>query len=284
MPMTKQDVRRFYDEKGWRPAGDAYVDSQRYVDMRPVVQAYVRRSYARAQAFLSPAGRFFLDAGCGANPQMGFSGGYQYHVCVDFSITGLREARRKLGERGLYVLADVTALPFAPDVFDAVVSAHVIYHIPGLENQRLAVQEVYRMVRPGRTGVILYANPYHARYCDLTWGWKGLARRMLRFLGDMIDRLRGRPHWAADSPGEEGRTEDGLFYKAYPPGWVRRFLSPGALEVRCLRWLAQPFTSRHVQDTPNWRRFLRIVAWLEDHLPHLLAYGANYVLLVVRKG
>jgi hypothetical protein len=64
---------------------------------------------------------------------------------------------------------------------------------------------------------------------------------------------------------------------------VRRFLPPGTMEIRCLRWLAQPFTSRRIHDTPGWRRALRAVTWLEDRLPHLLAYGANYVLLVVRK-
>jgi SAM-dependent methyltransferase len=282
--MTKESVRRFYDEKGWCRAGDTYVDTQLYVDVRPVVQQYMRRADARVQAVLAPEGRLFLDVGCGAKPKMELSTGYQKHVCVDFSITGLREARRKLGARGLYVMADATALPFAEDLFDAVISAHVIYHIPGLENQRRAMQEVYRMVKPGRTGAILYANPYHVRYFDLTWGWKGLARHMFRFLGDMVDRLRGRPHWAADKPGEERVADGELFYKSYPPAWVRRFLPPGTMEIRCLRWLTKTFTSRRVQDTPNWRRFLHTVTWLEDRLPHLLAYGANYLLLVVRKG
>jgi hypothetical protein len=74
-----------------------------------------------------------------------------------------------------------------------------------------------------------------------------------------------------------------LFYKAYPPGWVRRFLPAGTMELRCLGWLTRPFTRRWVKDTSFWRAFLRAVAWLEDHLPHLLVYGAHYILVVMRK-
>jgi hypothetical protein len=121
------------------------------------------------------------------------------------------------------------------------------------------------------------------RYFDLTWGWKEVFHNVRRLVGDAIGRLRGRPHWATEQD-DEGQAADGeLFYKAYPPGWIRRFLPAGAMEVRCLGWLTRPFTRRWAKDTAFWRAFLRAVAWLEDCLPHLLAWGAHYVLVVVRK-
>ncbi len=292
--MTGNSVRRFYDEEGWRQADDTYVDTQLYGDHRPFVQAYIGRSKARVAAALMPAGRLFLDLGCGAKPEVGLSAGYERHVCVDFSSAGLQEARRKLGERGLFVMADVTALPFSADQFDAVVSSHVIYHIPGEGNQAHAFREVHRMVAPGRTAAVLYTNPCHVRYFDLTWGWKEAFHNARRLAGDLFDRLRGRPHWATDTcptsrasagrPGEGAVAEGALFYKAYPPGWVKRFLPAGATEIRCLGWLTRPFTRRWCRDTAFWRGFLATVTWLEDRFPHLLALGAHYVLVIVRKG
>lgn len=285
--MTDSSVRKFYDEHGWQQAKDAaedtYVDTQLYSDPRAFVREYVGRSKARVAAALAPSGRLFLDLGCGARPEIGLSGAFERHVCVDFSRAGLQEARKKLGGRGAFVLADVTALPFQADRFDAVVSSHVIYHIPGRENQARAFREIHRMVAPGRTAAVLYANPYHVRYFDLTWGWKEAFYNARRLLGDALDRLAGRPHWAADRPGE-GIVPDGeLFYKAYPPGWVKRFLPAGAAELRCLGWLTRPFTKRWCRDTAGWRRFLAAVTWLEDRFPHVLAYGAHYVLFILRK-
>jgi SAM-dependent methyltransferase len=281
--VTGDSVRQFYDERGWQPVdAETYVDTQLYGDHRPFVMAYIARTKARVAAVLAPTGRLFLDLGCGARPEMALSSAYARHVCVDFSLAGLSEARRKLGERGLYVMADVTALPFAPHQFDAVVSSHVIYHIPGQANQARAFREVHRMIAPGRAAAVLYANPYHVRYLDLTWGWKEAFHNARRLLGDLAARLRGRPHWAADRPGEEIVPAGELFYKAYPPPWVKRFLPPGATEIRCLGWLTRPFTRRWCRDTAFWRGFLRAVAWLEDRLPHLLAAGANYVLVVIR--
>ena len=196
----------------------------------------------------------------------------------------MQEARGTLGERGRFVMADVTALPFAADQFDAVVSSHVIYHIPGEANQARAFREVHRMVAPGRTAAVLYANPYHVRYFDLTYGWKEALHNVRRLMSDLIGGLVGRPHWAADRPGEENVPEGELFYKAYPPGWVKRFLPAGAAETRCLGWLTRPFTRRWCRDSTLWRGILAATTWLEDRLPHLLALGADYVLVVVRKG
>lgn len=52
------------------------------------------------------------------------------------------------------VEADLTALPFADAHFDTVVCSHVLEHVP---DDRAAVREIYRVLRPG--GVALIQTP-----------------------------------------------------------------------------------------------------------------------------
>ena len=58
-----------------------------------------------------------------------------------------KEARKRVGEHGLYVVADIANLPFKPDVFDGVVSLHTIHHLPEGEHLR-AFDELYRVLAP----------------------------------------------------------------------------------------------------------------------------------------
>ena len=87
-----------------------------------------------------------------------YSENYRYRVCADISITALREARTRLGERGLYVVTDIANLPFKSDVFDGEVSMHAIHHLPLSEHQG-AYLELHRVLKPERSAVIV--NGWH---------------------------------------------------------------------------------------------------------------------------
>ncbi len=80
--------------------------------------------------------------------------GYQYRVCADISIVALMEARKKLGDRGLYVVMDIANLPFKANTFEGVMSMHTIHHLPREDHQQ-AYGELYRVLQPGNTAVIV---------------------------------------------------------------------------------------------------------------------------------
>jgi ubiquinone/menaquinone biosynthesis C-methylase UbiE len=156
----KESVRDYYDHHGWRSLDDGeLVDTVVFVDSRLVSQDYYARERRRERALLPSSGRFFLDAASGALPYVDYSQEWDYHVCVDFSIMGLREARRRsgLGPRGLYVNADICHLPFASGTFGAVLSAHTLYHIPE-RGQIEAISELLRMLTPQGSILALYFN------------------------------------------------------------------------------------------------------------------------------
>ena len=161
MTQVKQEVRQFYDQVGWQLVGEDIFQNARYEDLRPISREYIQRCHLRVNRHLVPSGRFLLDAGSGPiqYPEyLTYSHGYKYRVCADISITALREARNRIGEHGLFVVADIANLPFKPGIFTGIVSLHTIHHLP--ENEHLqAYKELYRLLTPGCFGVVVNSWP-----------------------------------------------------------------------------------------------------------------------------
>jgi SAM-dependent methyltransferase len=66
----------------------------------------------------------------------------------DFSPGMIEVARRELGERAVYVVADAQELPFPADSFDAVLANHMLYHVP---DRPRAFAEIKRVLVSGGT-------------------------------------------------------------------------------------------------------------------------------------
>src|SRR5688572_10410510 len=161
MENTKQQVREFYDQIGWSQVGEGLYQNARYEDLRPVSRDYIHNCHLRVTRHLAPRGDMLLDAGSGPvqwPEYMAYSEGYRFRVCADISITALKEARTRLKQRGLYVVADIAALPFKPDSFDGAVSMHAIHHLPLSEHKR-AYTELVRVLKPQRSAAVI--NGWH---------------------------------------------------------------------------------------------------------------------------
>ena len=190
-------VRRFYDEYGWvKNQAGSYNDTADFTDMRAVA-AYYGGACNRRIARQLRSGRYLLDAASGAIPcqdYIQFSSRYDFRICLDFSITALREARAKLGAKGLYVLGDITCLPFASDSIDDVISLHTIYHVPRAMAVT-AVDELVRVVRPGGRVVIV-----------ATWVYSPLMNIAMKGRA-ALEKLKGvllaRPHPASQAEAKQ---------------------------------------------------------------------------------
>lgn len=67
---------------------------------------------------------------------------------ADFSPGMIEAARRELGERAVYGVADAQKLPFPADSFDVVLANHMLYHIP---DRPRAFAEIRRVLVSGGT-------------------------------------------------------------------------------------------------------------------------------------
>src|SRR5215831_586814 len=163
MDNTKQQVREFYDQVGWAQVGEGLYQNARYEDLRPVSREYIHNCHMRVKRHLAPQGDILLDAGSGPvqwPEYLTYSEKYQYRLCADISITALKEARNRLGDKGLFVVCDIANLPFKINSFDGVVSMHTIHHLL-MSEHRKAYTELFCVLKPEHSAVIVngWDNP-----------------------------------------------------------------------------------------------------------------------------
>ena len=271
----KQQVRQFYDRVGWQAVSDGMYQNASYEDLRPVSAAYVHRCHMRVARFVQAHGRYLLDAGSGPiqYPEyLAYSQGYTYRVCVDISMVALREARKRLGAKGLYVVADVANLPFKPAVFEGVVSLHTLHHLTPNDHAR-GYQEFQRVLQPGCSGVVVN-------------GWKEswLMKRSLRLIQAMERRFI--PARMVEPPEKDNRDlqPTGTYVSKYDAEWLKRTLDGKmAYEIRVWRSVSVRFLRAVIQPRWGGRFWLWLLFQLEELFPHFLGEKGAYPLIVIRK-
>ncbi len=311
----KQRVRQFYDRVGWQTVtgadGAAVYQNARYEDLRPVARDYIHRCHLRVGRFLKPAGRFLLDAGSGPvqYPEyLTYSEGYQRRVCVDISIVALQEARQRIGDHGLFVVADVANLPFRPEPFEGVVSLHTLHHLP-LEEQAKAYAELYRVLQPGATAVVVNGWTDSPLMRRLGWLVRGMER-----LGALASRLRARKpapvsrptpagspvggesgpanraesEAGAGAPGQQEAKKEptGTFINKLDAAWLERNLG-GKLGITYAiypwRSVSVRFLRAVIHGVTGGRLWLRLLFWLEERFPRFFAEKGQYPMVIIRK-
>lgn len=277
----KESMRHYYDTSGWHKNAEcAYNAIAVFVDMRPVLDWYRHQTHMRVKRFLIPHGEYFLDAGSGAIPHpehLAYSSSYNRCVCVDLSVTGLMEARSKLKEKGLCVVADLAKLPFKDNVFGATFSGHVLYHVPKDEQEHV-VMELYRTLAPGSKCVIVYHNPHGL----LTAIAAGLTvwRRIFKLDLKKKDRQDESTHVGA----EPHRTQPKLYLYAYDYQWFHKtFPKHWNIDIRSWCSVGRAFTERVVPN--NWigGLLMKMIFWCETLFPHTLGRLGRYPMIVLRK-
>jgi len=285
----KKSVREFYNQVGWQTIGDMLYQNAQYEDLRPVSQEYLHRCHMRVKRHLAPEGMYYLDAGSGPvqYPEyLTYSEGYQARVCMDISIVALKEARKRVGEHGLYVVADITKLPFKSDLFDGTTALHTIHHVP-MDEKRLAYDELHRTLKPGRQMVVVDGWT-HSPMTNRLLGWMALMRRLRALIKDKnqtdeegSSEQQGEP---APSPQGEASSPTGTFVDKFTADGLIDLLS-GAMDFDILVWRSVSVSFLRSVIYPDWggRTWLKLLFWLEERFPKLLGRIGQYPLIVIRK-
>lgn len=274
MAEVKHQVQDFYDQIGWEEIDDGIFQNARYEDLRPVSQEYIRKCHLRVNRHLAPEGKYLLDAGSGPvqYPEyLTYSQNYQYRVCADLSLTALKAARERVGDHGLYVVADVAYLPFTADVFDCAVSLHTIHHLPRSEHLR-AFRGILRVLKPGKTAIAVN-------------GWKGSSiNRSLRSLIQVWYRLRGRKLKKKPQKDDPDDQATGTFVARYNYAWFKEHIMPHLpVEVHVWRSLNVNIMRRFIHERRGGRLILKVIYALEECFPKYFGRHGQYPMLVLTK-
>jgi ubiquinone/menaquinone biosynthesis C-methylase UbiE len=281
----KQQVQAFYDRVGWKRVGDCCYQNARYEDLRPVSQEYIHRCHLRVTRHITPSGKYLLDAGSGPiqYPEyLEYSKGYQYRVCADISQVALAEARERINDHGLFVVSDVSHLPFKEDIFEGVVSLHTFHHLPRNE-QAGAYAEIFRVMTPSNSAVIVNGwrnSPLMRLFNPFIW------------LGTVIltiyRKATGRESYVEED--KCGTTSDtaaepqAAFVHREDPSWLKQEVgSQMPLEIFVWRSVSTDFLRTLIHRKFGGRWVLKFIYWLEEQAPRVFGVYGQYPLIVIRK-
>jgi SAM-dependent methyltransferase len=289
---VKQQVREFYDQVGWQTVGEEdgqelRYQNARYEDLRPVSHEYIHSCHLRVAHHLATEGSFLLDAGSGPiqYPEyLEYSKGYRYRVCADISMTALKEARKRIGERGLYIVADIANLPFKAEVFGGVVSLHTIHHLPEEEHLH-AYQELYRVLAPGRSAVVVngWSSPPLTRLLEAPLRLQKSLRKLRRKVFSHSAAAAGLEEDGL-ATGQKKEIPKGTFVQKKNAAWLKRTLGQQmALEILVWRSVSVRFLRAYIHPGLAGCWWLRRLYRLEECFPHFFGENGQYPLIVIRK-
>ena len=275
---TKQQVREFYDQVGWSQEEDGNYQNARYEDLRPVSREYIHKTRLRVNRHLLPSGKYLLDAGSGPvqyEEYKTYSAGYDYRVCADISITALQEAKKRLGDHALCVVADVANLPFKEGAFDGIVSMHTIHHLP-MDEHRAAYQDMYRVLGMDKTAVVVNG-----------WGaplLMQIAKPFIRIAKFIRFKRSGKEFSLIKKKKAAQEADVGTYIKKTSAFWLKNELSDlTEIDIYSWRSLNTHFLRTFIHAFFGGKFFLKIVFWVEDLFPRFHGKHGQYPMVVFKK-
>jgi SAM-dependent methyltransferase len=203
---------------------------------------------------------------------------------MDLSFVALQEARKRLGEKGIYIIADIANLPFAADTFDGIVSLHTIHHVP-IDEKVDVYKELHRCLKPGRTLVTVDGWSEVPLGSVMAFIMR-VANRMRRWSGKEAPPMPNEASAVQTDAAEENSSQVpvGTFVLKTSAKWFHRVME-GQLpyEIRVWRSVSVKFLRSVIQ--PEWagRFWLKVIYQLEEWFPHFFGEKGQYPLIIISK-
>lgn len=267
-------TQEFYDEAGWKTNEfDESLDRELFgVKEDGPIRARLDR--ARQEQILSvlrdlDGGISLMECGCGGSPAAFLIRAVDRYTGVDFSKTGIDLARKRFETVSIphtFSVADVCNLQFDDDQFDAIYSAHMLYHIEDPSAQYQALQEMQRVLKPGGVLLLHVANPRPFLFP---------LRALMRIVASSNTLKRLARQVRGNSP---------LPYNPQSISWTKSALSGcKSCEVVTGGIPSTKFNQNVSEYRLLGKQLWHGVAWLETAIPSISAYLGNYVIYICRK-
>lgn len=217
--MSKQSVKNFYDNEGWKYVGENSQDALINENLTPVATKYVSQVRLRILQNLG-SGNSLLDVGSGPiqYPEyVEYSKNFKTRVCVDLSTEALTLAKANIGKHGIFIIGDYLELQTPKEApFDGATLINVLYHVDKSKQEAL-VRKILGDLNPGAKLVIVYSNPRT---------FSAVVTKMLVKVKKFIKKiLRSSTEAMLDNP---------IYFFRYPLSFWNQFENEA--EVKILAW------------------------------------------------
>jgi len=158
---AEESISNFYNTVGWETEGEITEDAKRWEDLRAHAKEYVSKCRLRVLRHIPDNGLNILDMASGPiqyKEYLEYSNNFEKRYCVDLSSKALESAKRKIGDRGVFLHGSFFDLDMEENFFDCAISLHTIYHMDK-DKQEEAVRKLVYVTKPGKPVIIVYLNP-----------------------------------------------------------------------------------------------------------------------------
>ena len=252
-----------------------YGDWKKWVDDREVSKEYSQQSFSKASKYYPKSGKYFLDIASGPvsfQEYMDLSNGYEYRICIDISINALIQAQfniEKNGKKGIFICGDISNIPIIDNICDTVISQHTLYHIPKNE-QKNAVNELYRVAKPNSKIVIIYSWFYHSWMMNLTLNIFQLYRITRHLAGKVYVKFF--------------KTRPIIYFYAHSPSWFKKsFEFSNDIEFFSWRSTNINFLKIYIHEWLWGKQILKWLSNFEDKHSRFMGTFGDYVSIVITK-
>jgi ubiquinone/menaquinone biosynthesis C-methylase UbiE len=277
LSFDKKRVFDYYNKINYKIKNSlkTFEDSHKWIDFREISSKYIKNSLIKASKFYPPTGKCFLDIASGPvgfQEYMALSDGYEYRICVDISVNTLIQAKiniEKAGKKGIYICGDITNIPFCDNSVDTIISQHTLYHIPK-NDQKTAVEEMYRVAKPDSKIVIIYSWFYHSWFMNITLNIIQIYRILRHFSGKIYIRLfKSKPR---------------LYFYSHSPRWFKKSFSfSNNIEFFCWRSTNKYFMNLYIHKLLFGKQILNKLIEIEDKYSRFMSHFGEYPAIIITK-
>lgn len=283
MSDIEDQVREFYERFGWVVKDGKTGEDLSFRQFSAAYAWYERKATERTVAQFARLGGKLLVAGGGDLPEshLRIANGFASVSCLDIARRALEISRGKLGDQATYLQASILQMPVPAGTFDAVLCAHVLYHID-LTLQEAAVRQLIRVVREGGRVVIIYSNP-ESPFVNLATQ-AAIVRLRARRLGALFRFARRVDEDVRDEKVRNAAQDAPKLYIArHPLRWWWRFERD--CEIHLVPWNVISAWQERALFRANWLAglFYRGAFVFENALPSLAVRWWQYPIIVLDK-
>jgi ubiquinone/menaquinone biosynthesis C-methylase UbiE len=267
---VEEGVSRFYNTVGWTTEGGITEAAKRWEDLREHARAYASKCRLRVLRHIPESGVNILDMGSGPiqfDEYLEYSRNFTKRYCVDLSSKALEDARRKIGDHGVFLPGSFFDLPLEENFFDCAVSLLTIFNIDK-DKQEEAVRKLIRVTKPGRPVIIVYRNP------NTIVSSLRLPIRVLRRARTVLKK-RNRT-----SRREESST---LYFYAHPIEWWNRFSDVARIKILPWRSFDSNIQKALIPNNSLGARIFDLLLALEERFPRFFVNHFEYCMIILTK-
>jgi len=276
MNKAEEKVSEFYNKVGWETDVGITEDARRFEDLRESAEDYLSKCRLRVLRYIPENGENILDMASGPiqyKEYLQYSRNFKKRYCVDLSSSALEDAKKKIGDHGVFLKGSFFDIPLDENFFDCAISLHTIYHIDK-DKQEEAVRKLIYVTKPGQPIIVVYSNP------SKIFKWVARLIRLPFFLlskpKELLEKLIKKSVQKKDVD---------LYFYTHPNKWWNRF-SDDAANIKIMPWksLNTDLQKCLIPNNKMGKKMFDMIFNLEERFPNFFAkYFCHSMIIITKK-